>query len=361
MLAGFCHLRKPCVQIHGQLEVSPELEDGDLQLGRLTIAETGSLSVGSRSEMFGNTFQFTLNSSLLPQLDHLSAVSTMDIHGSLQLFSADLELEDGAVRSWKAIHFADDSFTLELDGQPTGIAAGTDLGVVSSHGDEVVQVEQISNGGKVKLQSNLKVKHGSKAIIYKLSRRVRVRGVGPAYMRVWNGQHHAGNGVSPLAPPTGHHHRRRMHSAIGNEMQLEGAHLSEGPDAGSWTRGLLEDESDQADEAEGKYSNAGYSGTYICHSTVQPDDTGGLVELMGVEMEGLGVEGELAEHAAIEVVDHACAIRWPEYRKYISISSSTIHSSPAGCIVFNGCTGGFEVRARSLHVPQIPSLSRSQT
>jgi hypothetical protein len=326
-----------CVQIHGLLEVSPELQDADIQLGQLTIGETGSFEAGDRSELFEHTMQLTLNSSLLPQVEHLSAVSTMDIHGTLKLLSADLEIEDVPLRSWKATHFTETSFILELDSNPTGIVAGTQLGVVSSHGEEVVTVQSINGGGKVLLKDELNIQHGSKAIIYKLSRRIRITADGPAFMRLWNGQHHAGGGVSPLAPPSGHHHRRSILSTAREEVQQGPVGVSA---AMRQSRTLL-----AGGEAEDtSYSDAGYSGKYIYRSSIQPDDTGTTVELHGVELKGLGVVGQLSWNAALEFVDHACAVRWPGYRKYIGLVSSTIHSTPAGCLHFTGCTGGFEVR-----------------
>jgi hypothetical protein len=316
----------------------------DLQLGRLTIDETGFLAVGSRSDYHSGNFQLTLNSSLLPQLPSHLAVSTIDVHGTLQLWSTDLEVEDQPVRNWKAVDFSTDSFVVETDDDPVEFSPGTTLGLVSSHGDEVVTVKHFDKG-KVQLQGDLQVNHGKNAIVYQLSRKIKIKAAGSAVLRVWNGRHHAGGGVDPLAPPDAHGHRkRRLQTNFHTPTSSIAAYHTSAPvhSCSSTFRRGLRAENDSAVLVD-KVSDSGYSDSYIYRTSLLPDDTGGVVELHGVEIAGLGLEGEFASKAALEFVDHACAVRWPGYRKYITLMSTTLHSLPAGCVLFDGCTGGFEV------------------
>lgn len=333
----------PLVQIEGTLEVSSDLQDVNLDLGRLKIDESGELSVGTRSSYHAGNFQVTLNSSLVPEKESHIAVSTLDVHGTLKMWSKDLELQDGPVQSWKAGQFSEDSFILEEDQNAAGFTPGTILGLVSSHGEEIVAVKKVETADRaVHLSDKLKIKHGKSAIVYNLSRRMKIKADGPAVLRVWNGRHHAGGGVDPLAPPDEHTHKRRlaadMHTSVSSTSRQKGFwRPSVGP-----RRNLLADKG--ANRPEDRVSDSGYLDRYIYRTSIQPDDTGAVLELHGVEIDGLGLEEEFGSKAALELVDHACAVRWPEYRKYVSIISTTMHSLPSGCILFNGCTGGFEVR-----------------
>ena len=164
---------------------------------RLSIGESGTLLVGNRSSLHPGNFQLTLNSSLLPQLPYHDAVSTLDVHGTLKVWSADLEMEDGPVRSWKAGQFSEDAFILEMDEDPVEFSSGTLLGLVSSHGLERASVMDFEkSSGKVKLQKKLQTNHGKNAIVYKLSRSMKIKAAGSAVLRVWNGLHHAGGGLT---------------------------------------------------------------------------------------------------------------------------------------------------------------------
>lgn len=322
------------------MEVSGDAKDIDLQLGRLHIDESGTILVGGRSTFHPHNFQLTLNSSLLPQLPSHVAVSTLDVHGTLKMWSTDLELEDRSVQSWKAGQFSEDSFILEEDDDPFVLFRyGAALGLASLHGEEVVNVKEFDeSSGKVKVQQKLQIKHGKKAIVYHLSRRMKVKAVGSALLRVWNGRHHAGGGVDPLAPPDAHGHRRRLQANVCTPSVSVSAHHSGHRPV---SRTLLAEE--VVEEPADRVSDSGYSDTYIYRTSIQPDDTGGVLEMHGVEIDGLGLEDEFGSQAAVQLVDHACAVRWPEYRKYVSILSTTIHSVPAGCVLMDGCTGGFEV------------------
>lgn len=326
--------------------MSGKLKDVDFHLGRLSIDQSGAFIAGHRASVHAHNFQLTLNSSLLPQLPSHLAVSTLDVYGTLKLWSADLEMKEHPVRSWKAVKFSEYTFVLEADDDPVEFSFGVTLGLVSSHGEEVVSVKDFDKrSGKVMLQKKLQVKHGKKAIVYQLSRRMKVKAAGSAVLRVWNGRHHAGGGVDPLAPPNEHGHRRRLQGDLHAPLSSVSAHDSF-PGLGlSPRRGLAETMS------EYKVSDSGYSDTYIYRTSIQPDDTGAVLEMHGVEIDGLGLEEQFGSKAALEVVDHACAVRWPKYRKYISLLSCTLHSLPAGCILFDGCTGGFEVRPHSARIP----------
>ena len=289
----------------------------DFQLGRLTIGESGTVVVGTRVSLHPGNFQLTLNSSLLPQVQSHVAVSTLEVYGSLKMWSADLEMEDGPVRSWKAEleggGLSQDSFVLGMDEDPVEFSPGTVLGLVSAHGEEVASVKDFEkSSGKVQLLKQLHIKHRKTAIVYKLSRRMKVKASGPAVLRVWNGLHHAGGGVDPLAPPDEHGHRRRLqtdpHASRSAVSARHSFHrLGWGP-----SRTLLADSTSDASENQVSYS--GYSDTYIYRTSIQPDDTGAVLEMHGVEIDGLGLEEPSGSKAAVEFVDHACAVRWPDYR-----------------------------------------------
>lgn len=318
----------------GTLTISPELKDGVLSAGTISIHKNGALQLGSRDKPFKGTFMLNLNSSLHEFGPH--AVSYLDVYGSLQLKSADIETADETVPAWTCTDIRNATFLLQGISSADVIKRGSRLGVTSSHGEEVVTVDSYSQG-LVTLTKPLRVAHGNKAIVYNLSHRIRIRGSGNTAIRVWNGQPDAGGTVDAKEPAF--HHHRRLHCAAhaaGVTLPRCDASGSGSPPA---ARTLLQSSS----LARRPRSDVGYQDTNIYRSSLKQPQLAGKVELHGVEISGLGVPLGPQAQAALAMTDYACAVRWPDFRKYISLMSLSMHSLKAGCIDFHGCTGGFEV------------------
>eukprot|EP00892_Ulva_mutabilis_P000586 jgi/Ulvmu1/10528/UM064_0066.1 len=325
--------------VAGTLMVSPKLSDIIVSAGTISVLRDGALLLGSRKQPFVGAFELNLNNSLHEFGSH--AVSYLDVYGSLQLKSAEVEAADETVPSWTAITINKSSFTLEGGSSFDAIERGSRLGVVSSRGEEVVTVESFSKG-HVTVTDPLTVAHGNKAIVYNLSRSIRITGSGRAALRIWNGQPDAGGSVD-VKPPGFHHHRRlhRARHASGERPPVFAASLLAAQPASIATRRIL---TQSTASTSPRRSDVGYRDTNIYKSSLKQPQLAGKLELHGVEISGLGVPSGPQKQPAISMSDFSCAVRWPEFRKYISLMSVSMHSLKAGCIDFHGCTGGLEIQ-----------------
>lgn len=335
------------LQVAGDLFVSPDLANVRLSAGTVSIHKNGALQLGTREEPFEGTFELQLNSSLHEFGPH--AVSYLDVYGSLQLLSNRVDVPDGIVRSWKATDIKAESFVLEGSEQLPDFQAGTLLGIVSSHGEEVVSVSSYSRR-KVSLTSQLEVAHGAKAIVYKLSHKIKITGSGSAAVRMWNGQPDAGGSVEEK-PAAFHHHRRLMysHTAFGSASPASTAVRQKTSWISSFATASVMHHSSRAlsqgsSSTDKIQSDSGYQDTNIYKSSLTQQQLAGKVTLHGVEISGVGVSTRSAVQAGLSMIDYACHVRWPEIRKYVSLKSVSMHSLKAGCVEFQGCTGGLEVR-----------------
>lgn len=306
------------------------------------IRKNGILRLGTRDQPFDGIFELQLNSSMHEFGPH--AVSYLDVHGSLQLWSAGTGSSDSAIPSWTATSIKARSFVLEENPSQTAIESGVLLGIVSSHGEEIVQVKSYSRR-QITLKSPLRFSHGTKAIVYHLSHKVRIIGSGASAIRLWNGQPDAGGTVEEKGADF-HHHRRLMY--------LHAAERSVAPSlalglrsSSSTSRALLQlgsGVSSRSHSVGGITQCAiGYQDTNIYKSSLKQELLAGKVVLHGVEISGLGVSTGSVVQAGLSMTDYACAVRWPEFRKYISLINVSMHSFQAGCIEFHGCTGALEV------------------
>lgn len=328
----------PCPQVAGKLKVSTALRSVRLSAGTIVVEKNGALQLGSRDQPFDGTFELVLNSSL--HQFGPSAVSYLDVYGSLQLKSTETGVEDSTVPSWTISISKQSSFVLEEGPSADAIMSGSRLGVVSSKGEEVVVVSSCSKG-RVSLTQPLQVKHGAKAIIYNVSRRIRVMGSGNAALRLWNGQPDAGGMVE--VKEAAFHQHRRLHFADHASEAVEhhrGASRSQITSSRSAApRALM-----QSDPHKNPLQSAvSYKDTNVYKSSLKQPQLAGKVELHGVELSGFGVPSGPRAQAALSMTDYACAVRWPEFRKYISLMNVAMHSLQAGCVDFHGCTGGIEV------------------
>lgn len=332
------------------------------------IKKNGVLQLGTRDQPFDGMFELQLNTSLHEFGPR--AVSYLDVHGSLQLLSAGTGNSNAIIPSWTATSIAARSFVLEKSASQTAIKSGELLGIVSSHGEEIVHVMSCSNR-KITLKSPLRFPHGAKAIVYNVSHRIKITGSGSAAIRLWNGEPDAGGTVEEKQEAF-HHHRRLMylHAA---ETSVSSSSVAVPMSSSSASRALLQHGSGVSwrSRSVGAITRCtiGYQDTNIYKSSLKQELLAGKVLLHGVEISGLGVSTGSAVQAGLSMIDYACAVRWPAFRKYISLMSVSMHSLQAGCIEFHGCTGALEVcrHSNSISVLQdtafmpVPYYSTSDT
>jgi hypothetical protein len=314
----FCVLSIHCfwLQVDGTLVVSPTLGSLDLHVGKLTVGAQGSFFVGSDAHPYPGRISILLNSSLAAASDSANLQPSIDVYGSLVLVGSPM-LRSAMPLSGEEVAVTVDSVSklqLRHGAAHLGLQAGSNVGVRSSAGHEIVEVAEMAEQS-IMLAKKLALQHAGPVSIRALTRPIRLIADGtPAVLRVWNGA----QSIARLNKHAGQHSdaaRKRKARALPHAVARATI-----PTAASSCAGIP------------------------CHggfvsSLAQRDLLGGVLKLVGVELAGFGAEGG----AAVEVQDLMCSHRWPAMPKNVTILESTIWGSRGAGLSMQGCVAEMQV------------------